>query len=64
MLHGNKYNTIVNNHLINNTGKNLINDLSDLINIKNVNGNESYTQDENSLVWSANGSDIYYSRRI
>lgn len=57
---GAPYNVLVNNHLINDGGQNLINDLSDLINIKNVNGDEKFTRDGNSLVWDANGSDIYY----
>lgn len=41
-------------------GQNLINDLSDLINIKNVNGDETFTQEGNKLVWNADGADIYY----
>ena len=57
---GNSYNTIVSSHLINNSGENLINDISDLINIKNTNGNEKFTQDGNNLIWNSNGNDIYY----
>ena len=57
---GRSYTTFVNSHLTNSNNKNLINDLSDLINIKNVNGDETFSQNENSLIWSANGSDIYY----
>ena len=57
---GKRYSTIVNNHLINVSGENLINDLSDLFNIKNVNGNEEFTKDGNNLIWNSKGSDIYY----
>ena len=46
--------------MVNSSSENLINDLSDLINIKNVNGDEEFSQDGNSLVWNSNGSDIYY----
>ena len=36
-------------------------DASDLSDIKNVKGTESFVQDsDNSLVWSSSGSDIYY----
>lgn len=59
-LTGSSYNVIVNNHLKNDSSDKLINDLSDLINIENVNGDEKFEQNGNSLVWSANGSDIYY----
>lgn len=57
---GSSYNTIVNSHLKNDNAEQIINDLSDLINIENVNGDESFNQDGNNLVWDANGSDIYY----
>lgn len=54
------YQTIVNNHLKNEEQIEVINDLSDLVNIHNVNGKELKTQEQTSLVWQANGSDIYY----
>ena len=38
----------------------IINDLSDLINVKNVNGDEEFSQSGNSLIWKADGADIYY----
>lgn len=59
-VNGNNYNTIVSNHLINDSKEDLINDLSDLFNIKNVNGSEEFTQDGTSLIWHTNGNDIYY----
>lgn len=54
------YQTIVNNHLKNEEQMQVINDLSDLVNIHNVNGKEEKEQDGTSLIWQANGSDIYY----
>ena len=59
-VYGKNYNTLVSTHLVNSGEENLINDLSDLLNIKNVNGDEEFSQDGNSLVWKADGADIYY----
>lgn len=57
---GGKYQTIVNNHIKNTEEENVIKDISDLLNIKNVNGDEEFTQEENNLIWKAEGKDIYY----
>lgn len=57
---GNSYNTIVNDHIKNENEEKIIKDISDLLNIENVNGEEKFKQDGNSLVWEAEGSDIYY----
>lgn len=57
---GNAYSTIVSDHITNENQDKMINDISDLLNIKNVNGNEEFSQDGNNLVWNADGSDIYY----
>ncbi len=57
---GKAYNTIVSDHITNENQEKMINDISDLLNIKNVNGDEELTQNGNSLVWNADGSDIYY----
>lgn len=57
---GDVYKTIVSTHLQNAEGLDLINDMSDLLDIKNTSGNESYTQDGNNIVWNANKNDIYY----
>lgn len=57
---GNTYSTIVSDHITNENQDKMINDISDLLNIKNVNGDEEFSQDGNNLVWSADGSDIYY----
>lgn len=57
---GNVYEQIVNEHIQNENQEKLINDLSDLLNIKNTSGEEEYTQNGTSIVWNAEGSDIYY----
>lgn len=57
---GNTYSTIVSDHITNENQDKMINDISDLLNIKNVNGDEEFSQDGNNLVWNADGSEIYY----
>lgn len=57
---GSNYKTIVSTHIKNTENEDLINDLSDLLNIKNTSGDETYTQDGNKFVWNANKNDIYY----
>ena len=57
---GNAYQTVVSNHLINEKQEDFIHDLSNLINSKNVGGNQELNQEENKLVWKAAGEDIYY----
>ena len=57
---GNNYKTIVSTHIKNTENEELINDMSDLLNIKNTNGDETFTQDGNKFTWNANKNDIYY----
>lgn len=57
---GNVYQTTVSNHLKNTEGENILKDLSDLMNIENVNGEQKLEKDGNTLMWEANGEDIYY----
>lgn len=57
---GNNYKTIVSTHIENKENADVINDLSDLINIKNTSGDETYTQNGNKFIWNANKNDIYY----
>lgn len=57
---GEIYSTIVNSHIKNEEALQTINDISNLIDIENISGDESFTQNENRLIWNANGSDIYY----
>lgn len=52
---------IVSNWLKNMENDATLEDSSELNNIVNVKGNESFTKDENgNLIWDANGNDIYY----
>lgn len=57
---GNAYNTVISDHIKNTEKSSLINDISDLLNIKNIGGDETFEQNGNNLVWKANGNDIYY----
>lgn len=57
---GNSYKTIVSTHLNNEENEKVINDLSDLLNIENTNGDEKFSKEGNNLIWDANGADIYY----
>lgn len=52
--------TIVNNHLKNTNNLSILEDETDLLNILNINGSETFTQNGNSLTWNANGGDIFY----
>lgn len=57
---GENYKTIVSTHLRNEEGEQILNDLTDLINIENTNGDEEFKLDGENIIWNANGSDIYY----
>ena len=52
--------TIVSDHLVNNTDSKTLSDESDLSDIENVKGDEKYTKEGNTVQWKANGNDIYY----
>lgn len=54
------YQTIVSNHLKNTEKSKLLKDISDLMNIENVSGNQEYEEDNGRLIWKAEGEDIYY----
>lgn len=45
---------------IQNDGKNEIEDETELKNILNINGKETFTLEKNTLKWKANGRDIFY----
>ena len=47
-------------HLFNRDGAEVLEDISSLKEIKNVKGDETFTQDGEKLVWQAGGKDIYY----
>lgn len=50
----------VSEYIANNKKADTINDLSDLSEIINVNGYETFTQNGNKITWNANGNDIFY----
>lgn len=51
---------LVTEHLINNEKLETINDVTSLTNIKNLNGNETFSIDGKSINWKTNKGDIYY----
>ncbi len=58
---GSTQKVIVSDWIKNGTGAASITDKSELENIKNVKGDETYTIDKNNMcVWDAQGNDIYY----
>lgn len=56
---GSVKNTIVSEYL-KNDGQETINDLTNLKNILNINGEETFELKDHRLIWKANGKDIYY----
>lgn len=61
---GNSYDTVVSEHIKNTDKEQLLKDMSELLEITNVNGDEEFKQDGNSLEWQACGNDIYYQGKI
>lgn len=57
---GKERKVIVSDHLINDENKDTIEDASDLKDIENVKGDETFKQDGSKLTWQADGNDIYY----
>lgn len=57
---GKVHDTIVSDHLINNGNAARIEDRSNLRDIENVKGNETFEQDGEQLSWNADGNDIFY----
>lgn len=57
---GSQYSTTVSTKISNDNKDELLEDISSLLNIKNTNGDESFEQDGNKIVWKANGNDIQY----
>ncbi len=51
---------IVSEWLKNKEGSAILEDVSDLKDIKNVKGDETFTQNGDKITWQANGNDIYY----
>ena len=57
---GNPTEIIVSERLKNNEGSNTIEDKTKLTDIKNVKGDEDFSNSGSNIKWNANGSDIYY----
>ena len=57
---GSASSVIVSNWLKNTDGTEELDDTTELTNIKNVKGKESFSQEGDSITWEAQGSDIYY----
>lgn len=57
---GTVHDTIVSDHLINNEKKDILSDNSTLTDIKNVKGDEAFSQNGDVLTWQADGKDIFY----
>lgn len=57
---GTQYETIVNEHIKNDELLKTIDDISNLLDITNVGGNETFEQKENKIIWNADEKDIYY----
>lgn len=57
---GTVHDTIVSTHLINSDKKDTLSDSSTLTDIKNVKGDEAFSQNGNQLIWQADGKDIFY----
>lgn len=57
---GNVNQTIVSNWLKNGSENAQIQDVSELSEIENVKGDETFTQNGSQITWQANGQDIYY----
>lgn len=57
---GNKKNVIVSDWLDNKGGLSSIKDKSELSDIENVKGDETFNENNGNIEWNASGSDIYY----
>lgn len=57
---GEKYKSIVTVHLENTEEEKVLKDLTDLLNIENTNGDETFEQNGDTIIWNSNQNDIYY----
>ncbi len=57
---GKKNKVIVSDHLKNPEGSGSITEMSELLNVQNVGGDETFTESSGERTWAANGNDIYY----
>ena len=61
---GNNYSTIVSEKISNDDNSELIKDISDLLEIENTNGDETFEQNGREITWKANGNKIQYQGKI
>ena len=54
------YSTIVSDKISNDNNDELIKDITNLLNIENTGGDETFNQDGEKITWNANGSNIQY----
>ena len=57
---GKAYKTIVSTQLTNEDKSDEITDISNLLNIENTNGDETFKKEGNQIVWDSNENNIYY----
>lgn len=54
------YSSIVSTKLSNDNKSELLEDITDLLNIKNTNGDEEFTRDGDKIIWKSKGKNIQY----
>lgn len=59
-IKGNGYSSVVSVNLKNYEKNNTIKDMSNLLNIQNVSSDKTFEKDGNTIIWNAQGEDIYY----
>lgn len=57
---GSVNNILVTDHLINNDEEEMLKDITDLENIVNINGNETFIKKDKNVTWNSKGNDIFY----
>ena len=61
---GNAYKTIVSTQLTNEDKLDEITDISNLLNIENTNGDETFRKEGTQIIWDSKGNNIYYKGEI
>ncbi len=57
---GEFYSTIVTDKISNDDNLSLLEDMTNLLNIENTNGDENFTRDGDKIIWNSNGNKIQY----
>lgn len=57
---GSNKNVLVNEHFINKNKESTLEDLTDLENIVNINGDDKYSLNDGKIVWESKGNDIFF----